>query len=122
MCGPQPARTPALSATPTRRLPRRLNNLRFSGVVRPLAVFYAHSPDHVEAAVKCGRQWDVPISPAGGRHNYQGLALVTGGLTIDMSNLTKVRGPSGGGGAHRTPRRPQQGMLRRLLWWWRAAA
>lgn len=63
-------------------------NMRFNPM--PLAVFYAHQPEHVQAAVNCGRKWSVPVSAAAGRHNYQGDSVLSGGLTVDVSNMTKV--------------------------------
>lgn len=61
----------------------------------------------VQAAVACGRTWHVPVSPASGRHSYQGMSVQSGGLTVDLSNMTQVLTGEGG----------QEGEVWRLLYW-----
>jgi hypothetical protein len=44
----------------------------------------------MQAAVNCGRKWSVQVNAAAGRHNYQGASVLSGGLTVDVSNMTKI--------------------------------
>ena len=56
----------------------------------PAAVFFAYSTSDVSEAVKCAAAWGVRVSPAAGRHGYQGAAVRGGFLVIDVSNCTQV--------------------------------
>lgn len=68
---------------------RRVFNSRFLRF--PAATFYAGDAAEVAAAVDCARLWGVKVSPAAGRHNFEGSAVQDGYLTIDVTGLTQAR-------------------------------
>lgn len=68
----------------------RVWNARFSR--RPAAIFYAPSTAAVAAAVRCSAAAGVPISPRGASHHWAGLAVVEGGLVVDLTAMHRVCG------------------------------
>ena len=48
---------------------------------------YANNTKDVVHAVQCAWEFGYSVSAAGGRHSFQGWSVVSGSLTIDMSNL-----------------------------------
>lgn len=56
----------------------------------PAAVVYAADVSDVQKAVVCGVRAGYRISAAGRRHSYQGWSVVSGYLTVDLSNLTSI--------------------------------
>jgi FAD/FMN-containing dehydrogenase len=72
---------------------------------RPAVIARCASPEHVVAALAFGREHGLEISVRGGGHNYSGVAVVEGGLMIDLSPMRTVTVDAGlrrarcGGGA-----------------------
>lgn len=67
---------------------RRVFNSRF--LRSPAATLFASSAEEVAAAVDCARLFGVNVSPAAGRHNFEGSAVQDGALTIDVTALDKA--------------------------------
>ena len=57
---------------------------------RPVAIVRCASHDDVSAAIACARDHDLPLGVRGGGHSVAGLAIVEGGLVIDLSEMRGV--------------------------------
>ena len=56
----------------------------------PLVIVFAQETKDVANAVRWARYWDIPIRIRSGRHNYEGLSVVDGGIVIDVSEMKQV--------------------------------
>ncbi|MEK5443630.1 FAD-binding oxidoreductase [Fredinandcohnia sp. FSL W7-1320] len=56
----------------------------------PLVIVFAQETQDVANAVRWARYWDIPIRIRSGRHNYEGLSVVDGGIVIDVSDMKRV--------------------------------
>jgi hypothetical protein len=53
----------------------------------PTVVVYANTTEDVVRAVRCSWKFGYSVSAAGRRHSFQGWSVVSGSVTIDMSNM-----------------------------------
>lgn len=56
----------------------------------PALIARCHTADDIAAAVRFGREQDLPISIRGGGHNVAGLAVSDGGLMIDCAPMKGI--------------------------------
>lgn len=56
----------------------------------PLVIVFARKTQDVANAVRWARFWNVPIRMRSGRHNYEGLSVVDGGIVIDVNEMRQV--------------------------------
>ncbi len=56
----------------------------------PLVIVFAQNTQDVANAVRWARFWSVPIRMRSGRHSYEGLSVVDGGIVIDVSEMLQV--------------------------------
>ncbi len=57
----------------------------------PLVIAFAQNTQDVVNAVRWARYWNIPIRMRSGRHNYEGLSSVDGGIVIDTSEMKQTR-------------------------------
>ncbi len=64
----------------------------WNGVIdrRPALIARCQGPGDVAAAIRFGRDHDLPISVRGGGHGVSGSAVADGGLMIDLSAMDAV--------------------------------
>ncbi|WP_222427879.1 FAD-binding oxidoreductase [Sporomusa sp. KB1] len=56
----------------------------------PLVIVFAQDTEDVVNAVRWARYWNIPIRTRSGRHSYEGLSAVDGGIVIDVSQMKQV--------------------------------
>lgn len=56
----------------------------------PLVIVFCQETQDVINAIRWARFWDVPIRMRSGRHNYEGLSVVNGGIVIDVSDMKQA--------------------------------
>lgn len=56
----------------------------------PLVIVFAKETQDVVNAIRWARYWNVPIRMRSGRHNYEGLSVVDGGIVIDVSEMKQI--------------------------------
>ncbi|VBB07205.1 Hypothetical protein LUCI_2449 [Lucifera butyrica] len=57
----------------------------------PLVIVFVQDTQDVVNAVRWARHWNVPIRMRSGRHSYEGLSAVDGGIVIDVSRMKQVK-------------------------------
>lgn len=57
---------------------------------RPTVIAYCRNDDDVAAAVRFGRESDMPLSIRSGGHDYAGNSVCDGGLVIDVSEIAHL--------------------------------
>ena len=67
---------------------RRTTSLLFSAW--PVGIVYATSEEDVVEAVKCANEYRTRVTPRSGGHGNAGQAVMSGGLTIDLSRMKNV--------------------------------
>ncbi|UOF92911.1 FAD-binding oxidoreductase [Fodinisporobacter ferrooxydans] len=73
---------------PQYKTARREFNLFFNRF--PRVIVFAQETRDVVNAVRWARHHNVPIRMRSGRHNYEGLSVVNGGIVIDVSDMNQV--------------------------------
>lgn len=56
----------------------------------PLIIVFAQNAKDVSNAIRWARCRDIPIRLRSGRHNYEGLSVLNGGLVIDVSEMKQA--------------------------------
>jgi len=67
---------------------------------RPRVIVRPADPDDVVAAIRAANDADLPLGVRGGGHSVAGLAIVDGGLVIDLSDMRTVEVDPGARIAH----------------------
>src|SRR5215831_14211080 len=57
---------------------------------QPALFAVCETPGDVQAAVRCAREYSLPLSVRGGGHDWAGRALRHDGLVIDLSHMRRV--------------------------------
>ncbi len=68
---------------------RQVFNARYNPT-NPAAVLFAEGVRDVQAAVRWATRYGVRITARSGGHSYAGYSVVTGGLVVDLSRLSRI--------------------------------